>query len=244
MDMNADHGPRVIRRSPLTFAVLPTAADARRFPTEVVEALRPRGGRVAWGIVLGLGAGLALAVLLGAWTPAGGAETVVRGAAFAALLVLLTLNYLRGHPAGNAIGGVVGAVGALATGAPTGASVVALLVVGGLTVPAGLGYRSRRRWWPRLEALLADHRLADGVAHSVERVAASGRPYRYVIQVSSPDLPGFVWAVEEQSSSQLQPRVGDRVAVWFHPADPEAAVLCVAADEVSQAARSQRAQQP
>jgi hypothetical protein len=244
MDMNGDHGPRVIRRSPVTLTVLPTVADARRFPTGVVEGLRPRAGRVGWGVLLGLAAALALAVLLGEWPVAERAETLVRGAAFVAVLVLLALNYARGHPVGNAIGGVAGAAVALAGGAPVGPSVVALLVVGGLTVPAWLGHRARRRWWPRLEALLADHRLADGVAHSVERVAASGRPYRYVIQVSSPDLPGFVWAVEEQSSSQLQPRTGDRVAVWYRPADPEAAVLCVALDEVSQAARAQRTAQP
>lgn len=244
MDMNGDHGPRVIRRSPVTLALLPTADDARRFPTAVVEGLRPRAGRLGWGVLLGLGAGLALAVLLGEWSALEAAETVVRGSAFVAVLVLLALNYTRGHPVGNAVAGVAGAAGALAGGAPFGPSLVALLVLGGLTVPAWLGYRSRQRWWPRLEALLAEHRLADGVAHRVERVAASARPYRYVIQVSSPDLPGFVWAVEEQSSSQLQPRAGDRVAVWYRPADPEAAVLCLALDEVSQAARARRAAQP
>jgi hypothetical protein len=244
MDMNGDHGPRVIRRSPLVLVVVPTMADAARLPVEVVESYRPRSGRTGWGLGLGVLLGLVLTLLLTGELPASLPEGLVRAVAFAAVLVVLAVNHRRGHPVGNAIGAALGLVGALLTGGSPAFSVVATALVGALTIPAWLGDRSRATWWPRLEGLLTEHRSASGVAHSVERVAASGRPYRYVVQVSTPDLPGFVWSTEEQSSPRYEPAPGDRVTIWYRPSDPEAAVLCVAGDEVSQMARARGVTRP
>jgi hypothetical protein len=120
-------------------------------------------------------------VLLGLLVLVAGSSVVVPGAAGAArgvAVVLagatLTLLYTRGHPAGYALGGAIGIAGGVVSGTDAGVVVGAACVV--LAWPAWVGLRSRRRWWPRLEALLREHTRVEGrvvAARAVWRLPAA-----------------------------------------------------------------------
>ncbi|WP_454051108.1 hypothetical protein [Cellulomonas sp. Marseille-Q8402] len=218
------------RQSPVLLVVHPTAADLGTFPADQVEALRPPAGRVGVGVVLGL----VLAALVAVVAHAGpGAVPAIAGAGAAVVALAV---YLRGHPVAYVIGAVLGAVAALLPGGSVVVAVVAAVVLLVLAWFARLGYAARRQWWPRLEALLTEHRPADGVLE-VRGVAGSGFPHRYLLTATSPDVPGRSWTVEEVASRHLQPRTGDPVRIWFRPADPDAAVLAVSSDQVGMQAR-------
>ena len=179
-------------------------------------------------------------MLLGLLVLVAGSSVVVPGAAGAArgvAVVLagatLTLLYTRGHPAGYALGGAIGIAGGVVSGTDAGVVVAAACVV--LGWPAWVGLRSRRRWWPRLEALLREHTRVEG--RVVVARAVSDYPPRLRLTVAAADVPGRSWTVDVQTSQRLQAAIGDPVTVWLRPADPGAAVLLLPEDRVGLAAR-------
>jgi hypothetical protein len=233
-------GLGILRRSPTELVVVPTLVswEARQFPAAAVDRLRPPRSRHVVGVLLGLV--LAAAGVL--TTAEGLVPGVPPGAARIAGMVLWAVAafflYTRGHPAGHVIGGVGGAVGALLGGGPVSGAVTLVVVNGAIAAAEWAGYRSRARWWPRLDALHARHRCVDGtVVEAQDSRRASSDVHKVVLWITSPDAPGLEWQVEARSTKEHRPAAGQPVRIWYHPDDPEAAVLCVPGDVVGQDAR-------
>lgn len=232
-----------VRRSPTELVVVPTldSWEARQFPAAAVDRLRPPRSRYVVGAVLGL----VLAAAGAATTTAGLVPVVPPGVVRIAGMVLWAVAalvvYSRGHPVGHVIGGVGGAVGGLLGGGPVSGAVALLVVNGAIAAAEWAGYRSRARWWPRLDALHARHRCVDGTVVEVQDSRrASSDVRKVVLWITSPDAPGLEWLIEADSTKEHRPTAGQPVRIWYHPDDPEAAVLCVPGDLVSQDATLER----
>ncbi|HYQ77396.1 hypothetical protein [Cellulomonas sp.] len=230
----APEGPRVVRRAPVVLAVVPTWADTHAFPAAAVEASRPRAGRWGLGLVLGLVLGALVLAATSAVDLPGGGE--VRVTCLVLGVLALAVLATHGHPAGYLVGAGIGAAGGLVAG--SGAAVGVGVVCGVLAWPAWVGFRARNRWWPRLEAVLREHRRVDG--RVVGSRAVSDYPPRLRTTVESPDAPGVSWTVDVQTSPRVQVAVGDPVAMWLRPADPGAGVLVLSEDVVGLAAKTSR----
>jgi hypothetical protein len=237
-------GLGIVRRSPTELVVLPTldSWEARQFPAAAVDRLRPPRSRHVVGVLLGL-----VLAAAGAATAAAGLVPVVPpGAVRVAGMVLWAVAafflYTRGHPVGHVIGGVGGAVGALLAGGPVSGAVALVLVNGAIAAAEWTGYRSRARWWPRLDALHGRHRCVDGTVVEAQRSRrGSSDVHKVFVWITSPDAPGLEWRFEAHSTKEHRPEVGQPVRIWYHPDDPEAAVLCVPGDVVNQDAVLERA---
>lgn len=238
-------GIRLVRRSPTELAVVPTlgSPESRRFPAEVVARLRLRPRRLVVGVVLGLVlAALTAAAVAPALVPDAVPDTVRDRAVGVALIASILLGfglYGWGHPLGHVLAGAGAVPGLVAGGSvPVAAAFVALQAA--CAALAWRGWTARRRWWARLDALHERHRCVDGEVVAMQRSERSTSDFTaYWLWVASPDAPGLEWRVEAESTMRHRPAVGDPVRVWYHPADPEAAVLCVPEDVVGGRARWQ-----
>jgi hypothetical protein len=233
-----------VRRSPTELVVVPTldSWEARQFPAAAVDRLRPRRSRHVVGALLGV-----LLAAAGTAATAPGvvpalAPDVVRGSAVVVWAVASFLLHTRGHPVGHLLGGVGGAVSGLLVGGPVAGAALVLALNGTLAVPAWIGVASRARWWPRLDALHERHRCVDGTVVEAQESRRTSSDYTaFVLWVASPDAPGLEWLVVVPRTADHHPAAGDPVRIWYHPDDPEAAVLCVPGDVVSRDARMTQA---
>lgn len=223
---------RFVRRSPTEAVVVPSldAWEARHVPAAAVEALRPPRARVVtgvlWGAVL---AGTVATAIAPSLVPLS-ADKVVYAAALVASGVLCVVIVLRCHPVGYVIGAVGGGVVGWLAGGTAGSVVVACLALAVCAVPTWRGYAARARWFPRLDALLDRHRRVEGTVVEVQRSDRSSGSSRVLhVWVASPDAPGVEWQADVERAP-LTVAVGRPVRVWYHPEDPEAAVLCLPRD--------------
>lgn len=225
-------GARLIKREPVVLAVAPTYRDTLVFPSGAVDEVRPRRSEPVWTVVLTLLLGLGLltsTVRTATWQPGSAVIAVGLGV----VLLAGALAYGRAHPVTYAIGAAAAVGGLVTIGGPRG-GIGFCALVGALSWPAWIGYRSRQRWWPRLEALLTEHQRVEGrVVHH----ATVGSDWRRVrVMVTSPAFEGWTWWVSLTQSTEAHLAVGDPVTIWYRPADPAAAVLCVSTDTVGLAA--------
>lgn len=220
------------RRASVLVHVAETAAAAQTFPAEALDAVRPRAGRVAAGVVTGAGLGLAVAVLVGAGgVLEGPAVQVAVGVAFAAAVVAGALLYSRGHWAGW----LVACWGAVAGGAAAGAwgaAIVAVLVLAGLAWLAGRGDSARDAWWPPLEEMSRSPRAYAGRLTGVQRTPLGGAAASNAwLTAEVPELPGRAWSAPALAIKGFTPEVGDPVTVWTSDTVPEAAVIVALSDQ-------------